>query len=299
MALVISVATHWQGYLPTLQRSCHQHGFEFDLLGLGKPWQGFGWRLELAVRRAIQEPDDKLIVFADAYDVVMCDSAARLQHMYKLARRPFVVGVYRYVKMLAGALAKHEFGLRSLPCGSRRTSPYQIPCAGVWVTTAGMVKRHLQPKLPFAPSLDDQRFLVDLLQRQPSLFYVDCGKHFVAHAFPESFTSLLTNPPSVAPSDELFVLPSGSLFHGAKRSFPVVLHGVGNTDLTPILQKMGHHDPHLFPASYVAAKLRYHLAESGRSVFRNAARNLAEVDNETFWVMTVLSLTMFIKARGD
>jgi hypothetical protein len=297
--LVISVATDEMGYLPVLRQSCARHGYRLDVLGMGETWQGFGWRMETAVRRALQEPPETLIVFADAYDVVMCDAAARLQRQYALCRRPFVVGVYRYVRPLAGSLARHEFGMKALPCGSRARSPYQIPCAGVWVTTAAHVQRHLAPQLPFAPSMDDQRFLIQLLRKHPSWFYVDCGKHLICSAFPESLVTLMQSAPPIADDDQLTFF-GGALHHGRMSSFPIVLHGVGNTNLDPLLRAMGYDARHNLPETYVTQKINYHLREVLKSVWLNVEQTLLEQHGEDsaqyLYLLIVIATVLWITA---
>ena len=257
MAHVISVATSEQGYLSTLQESCRTHGYRFHLLGMGETWGGFGWRMEKAVRQACELPEQELVVMCDAYDVVMTGSSARLRGLLEACNKPFLIGCYRRL-MVAGKLAELEFEIPAakLPC---QGSTYRLPCAGVWVTTAGAVRRHLLPQLPYPPDMDDQRHLCAMLQQQPELFYVDCGCHAVFHAFPGSLYSLVFSP-QLAEADKLGPGPGRrTLRSGATSSLPCVLHGVGSTNMDPLLWRLGYPDTtYDYPATYLRMKAVYH-----------------------------------------
>ena len=291
-AVVISVATDQSGYIDTLADSCRRHDFEFDMRGMGEQWQGFGWRMNTAVLAACEYSDSTLIVFADAYDVIICDNASRLRHMYRMTRKPFVVGVYRYIRALAGPMAKHEFGMDNLACGSRRDSPYQIPCAGVWITTAKMVKTYLRPMVPFARSMDDQRFLNQLISRQRHLFYIDCGLHFVMHAFPETLSALVLEQPQVAKDDDLYVA-NQRLVCGKMHTRPVILHGIGNTDLDPLLHDLGYAQARYnVSTQYVHKKMVYHMQEFIKGAYHNVLRRLHDKTNDDSYCLACALLSV-------
>ncbi len=279
-AVVVSVATSRSGYVDILEQSCKRHRYHFDLRGLGEEWRGFGWRMNVAVQAACGYHDDTLIVFADAYDVIMCDDACRLRRMYQIARKPFVIGVYRYIRTLAGPMAKHEFGIDNMPCGSRHKSPYQIPCAGVWVTTAKAVKQYLYPMIPFANSMDDQRFLNEWIARKPALFYIDCGVHFVMHAFPDSLAALLQEKPAVATNDGLRVRDH-KLLCTSMNSKPAILHGIGNTDLDELLHQLNYPGAKYNVSSqYMHEKLVYHLQQFIKGAYHNVRRRAQRKTND-------------------
>lgn len=77
---VYTVATERTPGLEALAASCHRRGLGLHVLGLGNLWQGFGnkylWTAEyLALQRL---PDDDVMVFVDAYDVLALADEAEI-----------------------------------------------------------------------------------------------------------------------------------------------------------------------------------------------------------------------------
>jgi hypothetical protein len=82
----VTVATKSDGYFPIYLQSCHRHNIEPVILGWGKKWQGFSWRLELIINYLKTLPADELVVFTDAYDVLILKSPTEIERRYlKLA----------------------------------------------------------------------------------------------------------------------------------------------------------------------------------------------------------------------
>lgn len=76
--------------LDALEASCVRHGYDFEVIGLGKPWGGFKTKMEnyvagIQAYRA-QKGDTALAVFMDGFDTLCIQSAE--QFVKKYARRP-------------------------------------------------------------------------------------------------------------------------------------------------------------------------------------------------------------------
>jgi len=65
--LVVTVATHPDGYFPVLQEACKRHRLKLKVLGFGQKWLGFAWRFQLMQEFLQSIPEDEIVVFVDGY----------------------------------------------------------------------------------------------------------------------------------------------------------------------------------------------------------------------------------------
>lgn len=68
---LITVATHEQGYFENLKQTCANNGVELEILGWGKPWKGFTYRIDLLKEFAKSLPSDDIVMFIDAFDTIV------------------------------------------------------------------------------------------------------------------------------------------------------------------------------------------------------------------------------------
>lgn len=72
--VILTFATHPDGYLNALQQGAQQAQISLRVLGFGQKFQGFGWmrrQLGNEVARICESNPKQLLVLADAYDVLM------------------------------------------------------------------------------------------------------------------------------------------------------------------------------------------------------------------------------------
>ena len=72
---IVTVATHSERYFPLLVQSCEKFGLELVVLGWNSKWTGFTYKFDLMREFLAHEEPDTIIVFVDAYDVVMLQPA--------------------------------------------------------------------------------------------------------------------------------------------------------------------------------------------------------------------------------
>jgi len=75
---IITVATKPGGYLKWLEESCIRNGAKLIILGMGEKWKGYITKYMLMNNFLKTIPDDDIVCFVDAYDVLM------IQHIDKL-----------------------------------------------------------------------------------------------------------------------------------------------------------------------------------------------------------------------
>ena len=68
--IIVTVATHIDGYLNTLIESLKRYNISLNILGLGTKWKGFQTKIVLMRDYMETLNDDEIVVFIDAYDVI-------------------------------------------------------------------------------------------------------------------------------------------------------------------------------------------------------------------------------------
>lgn len=72
-----------RGRFGALRASCERHRVPLDVLGLGQPWRGFAWRIQLMRDYLDHQPPERLVVFVDAYDVVVVQDREEILRRYR------------------------------------------------------------------------------------------------------------------------------------------------------------------------------------------------------------------------
>jgi hypothetical protein len=67
---IVTVATESKYYFPYLIESCRRNGKELTILGYGKKWRGFNWRLKLMISYLQTLNPNDIVCFVDGYDVI-------------------------------------------------------------------------------------------------------------------------------------------------------------------------------------------------------------------------------------
>lgn len=80
---VITVATHDEGYFSALAESCHRAGMPLTVLGWGERWRGFNWKFNLVRDHLRTLPPAAMVVFVDAFDVVVLQDSAETLRRYR------------------------------------------------------------------------------------------------------------------------------------------------------------------------------------------------------------------------
>ena len=75
---LITVATHSESYFPLLEESCLKNNLELTVLGLGQKWQGFSWKYKLISEYIEDLPLDEIVIFTDAFDVIVLNNTNNL-----------------------------------------------------------------------------------------------------------------------------------------------------------------------------------------------------------------------------
>lgn len=79
---IITVATKPGGYLKWLEQSCKRNGTKLTILGMGTEWKGYISKYILMNEYLNIIPEDDIICFVDAYDVIMLQNIEILKDKF-------------------------------------------------------------------------------------------------------------------------------------------------------------------------------------------------------------------------
>ena len=89
---VITIGTENKGYYSILQESCKKNNINLINIGWGKEWKGFTMRYELLNEYLNNIDDDKIILFIDAYDVIILKDKNKIINTFKKFNKNIVFG---------------------------------------------------------------------------------------------------------------------------------------------------------------------------------------------------------------
>ena len=145
-----------------LINSAKKKSIEIDVLGLNQPWLGFGQKLLLVEEYLQKIPDDHIVLYVDAFDVLILENKESLLRRFFAKRAPFVVAV--------------ETGCFPDPSKAAEYPPILTPFryinSGCYMGYAGFLKilfRALDPKV----ADNDQLLFTNYYLKHRHLFCLD------------------------------------------------------------------------------------------------------------------------------
>lgn len=216
---LVTVATHSDGYFPWLRASCARLGAELVVLGWGQPWKGFAWRFDLMARYLTTLPEDEVVCFVDAYDVILLRPLALMEARFRALHRRHGFDVLVSREHAAGALQK---AAAAFTFGACRGMPIS---AGAYMGRAGDLLRVLTRirARDADPAADDQRLLAAFCRDEPGRVHVDAD----SRVFLTTVASF--RDAAAAASTE-----------GLMQGDPCIFHGAANTSLDALIRGRGY-----------------------------------------------------------
>lgn len=89
---LVCIATSRNQFLNDWETSARQWGYEYTILGLGVPWEGFSTKQTLLLQYFETLPDTAIVAIVDAYDLIMAGPPEELLQKYQTFQTPIVVG---------------------------------------------------------------------------------------------------------------------------------------------------------------------------------------------------------------
>lgn len=107
---LITVATHSEGYFPILIQSCNRFHAKIDVLGWGKKWGGFTQRWIWIKEYLDKFPDDEIVCFVDAFDVVLLRPLEDIEAIFRSMNTEILISVEYERKAFGNLLRWINFG---------------------------------------------------------------------------------------------------------------------------------------------------------------------------------------------
>lgn len=229
MVKLVSVATHSDGYLPWLQKSCDRHNVKLNILGWNQKWQGFVWRFSLMIDYLKSVDPNELVCFIDAYDVILLRSLDDIEEYYnnivKLTGKKIIIASENahnpYIKQMS------EFIFDKCKNIQINAGTYMGRAKDILEVLTDMNSKN-------KPSDDDQVVYTDYCNNHPDIFYIDHDKIFFL-TVEDTFNDVMQN-------FDIKIENNGSKYPIVKymESRPFFIHGNGNTLLNSVIEKLGY-----------------------------------------------------------
>ena len=222
---IVTVATHKLGYLEQLIVSCKRAGTELKILGLGDKWEGFFTKLKLMHDFLSSVEPSTIIVFIDAYDVIMLGNVDELLQRYLAFNKPIVLGVETKNSWFKWNVEKFYFG----------TYKEEIISAGGYMGRAGFL---LEMCKNFGDHENDQIYL-NRLARENKTWYekhtaLDMDGDIFYNATCDSFLGHLH-----IKSCNIGLNFTNGMLCKEDGIQPIFLHGPGGIDISPYMNMLG------------------------------------------------------------
>ena len=173
MVKLITVATHYDGYLPWLEKSCERYNVNLIKLGFGQKWLGFSWRFKLIINYLENINPEELVIFIDAYDVLLLRSLDDIEEYFnyviKMTGKKIIISEDKNINSFVDFLAKFYFST----CKDFRI------CAGTYMGKAKDILEFINKiNININDEDDDQQLFTKYFKDNLNDIYIDTDNIF-------------------------------------------------------------------------------------------------------------------------
>jgi hypothetical protein len=160
---VCTVATRQNKGLDQLLESCKRHAISIDVLGFGKKFRGFSEKLLLMQDYLKTLPDDDIVLFVDAYDVLFLADQKTILDTFLKMHKPFVISGDK------GCFPFRELG-DQFP---ESPTSFRYLNAGGYIGYVGHIRKLIHDLAPFQAEDDDQGLMLKHFLKHPEAYSID------------------------------------------------------------------------------------------------------------------------------
>ena len=228
---IVTVATHDDGYYQSLLQSAKNNNLDIVTLGWGQKWTGFIMKVNLLKEYINNIDDNDIVVFVDAYDVLILENEQSIRNKFYSFKKPLVLSVdckppFFLIKYLYSVLFKR--------CNNENINA-GLYMGYVWAIKI-LIKELCNNKkmLCDSPDVDDQMLLINVCNK--SDFYdkyitIDTNKILFYNTFGNSNANNLYQDFNF---DESHMIVNNKLVLKNTNLSPSFIHGPGNANLNSI-----------------------------------------------------------------
>jgi hypothetical protein len=232
---VITVATHPDRYYESLLDSAKKNNIDITVLGMGEKWQGFGWKFTKMIEFLEKVNMNEIVMFIDAYDVIFLDNGQKIEEKFLEIKRK------NNFKILIGVdlISKSKFHSYTYKKIFSSNNPHNIN-SGVYIGYAKDIYDVLTniKKNNDLNNTDDQKLFIMEHNKDNSIFYFDKKNEIILNIFGNLITGKLDFN-----SFDFYLIENNNgvkIFNKKNNTYPMVLHGPGNTNLDDIILKYNY-----------------------------------------------------------
>jgi len=228
---ILSVATKECGYFEILKQSCKKYNLNLIIVGWGREWDGWITRLEWIYEAMLEIPKDHIVLVVDAYDVIFFADETEILEKFRREKCGLLVGSDNQCNRVIPKSFAGAFFNRTQK--QYENLEYYLICAGTFATTPYFFCETIFPLLYsyIQDTKDDQVAFTTLSLEHPNLVKVDYECRMFQTCFPCGMYDIFE-------SYSLEIFQQKRIYNKKYKSYPVLLHGGGNSDLCPIIRPL-------------------------------------------------------------
>jgi hypothetical protein len=224
MVKLVTVATHIDGYLPWLEKSCKRFNIKLIKLGYGQKWLGFSWRFKLMIDYLKTIDPNELVIFIDAYDVMMLRPLNNIEEYYnniiKMNKCKIIISEDRAIPFYQDIIGKiyfDDYKSSRINAGSYLGKALDI------LEILSNINKNIND------DDDDQILFTEYYKNNLNQFYIDSSNIFFVTRV-NHLDDILNDPNIKIKNNKLTYI----------NSKPFFIHGNGHTYLHNLILKLGY-----------------------------------------------------------
>ncbi len=222
---VVTVATKSDKYFESLVDSCKRFNYELVVLGWNQKWGGFTWRFDLFQEYLYTLPEEEIVCFIDAYDVIMLRDSKIMEERFKKSGKRVIFAWDNCQDPILEQKNVEIFG----SCKGKRIN------AGTYIGYSKDILRMIQESCKMYDCKD--RYAND--QKNLNKY---CSKVDYIHADTDREIFLIINEgydTKILPGKFGITFDKDNKLVFKNKYTPCVLHAPGQTNINAIVKQMG------------------------------------------------------------
>ncbi len=233
---VVTVANKSDGYYEILKKSCIKNGCQLITLGFGEKWGGFVWKYKKLQEFLKTIDNDSIVIFVDGFDVVMVDHIDTFMARYKKFGKSIVLSIINNPDIIK-YLEKKVFNTIKY-----KGSEYWL-CSGLYVGKAvDLSNMFYIMDIESDTTNDDQLLLTRFIIANPKFsndkIALDTKMELFTNASRPKIQDWIIKDTH---SPLKLTYKDGQILNEFNKP-TVFLHGPGNVNLKPYIEKLGYSD---------------------------------------------------------
>ena len=107
---VLTVATHNDGYYNSLKESAKRNNLNLVTLGYGKKWKGLDWKLTLTRNYLKKLPKEEIVIFVDAFDVIIRENSSQILNGFYSCGKDILMSVNYTPNLIVTGFLNIKYG---------------------------------------------------------------------------------------------------------------------------------------------------------------------------------------------